>query len=82
MRQVLGSQIFYDALTVKASKQISLVKGSHIIVPRIHAESQAYILQNEDGRIVLVIPYEEHFSLIGTTDIEHFGDIFRRSPTN
>jgi glycerol-3-phosphate dehydrogenase len=45
------------------------VKGSHIVVPRVHAEAHAYILQNADHRIVFVIPYQGHFSLIGTTDI-------------
>jgi len=68
------TRLFDDALPVKSPKKIRLIKGSHIIVPRIHTESQAYILQNEDNRIVFVIPYEEHFSLIGTTDVEHFGD--------
>ena len=68
------TSLFDDALPIKSPKKIRLIKGSHIIVPRIHTESQAYILQNEDNRIVFVIPYEEHFSLIGTTDVEHFGD--------
>jgi len=68
------TQFFDDALAISTPKKIRLVKGSHIIVPRIHDESQAYILQNEDGRIVFVIPYEENFSLIGTTDVEHLGD--------
>ncbi|HKW80002.1 MAG TPA: glycerol-3-phosphate dehydrogenase [Casimicrobiaceae bacterium] len=45
------------------------IKGSHIVVPRVHAEPHAYILQNSDKRIVFVIPYHERFSLIGTTDI-------------
>ena len=45
------------------------MKGSHIVVPRVHGEKHAYILQNADGRIVFVIPYQEHYSLIGTTDI-------------
>jgi glycerol-3-phosphate dehydrogenase len=45
------------------------VKGSHIVVPRVHEEAHAYILQNADHRIVFVIPYEDHYSLIGTTDI-------------
>jgi glycerol-3-phosphate dehydrogenase len=45
------------------------VKGSHLVVPRVHAEDHAYILQNSDNRIVFVIPYEGDFSLIGTTDI-------------
>ena len=45
------------------------VKGSHIVVPRVHAEAHAYILQNADHRIVFIIPYEEDFSLVGTTDV-------------
>ncbi|MGL4379755.1 MAG: glycerol-3-phosphate dehydrogenase [Vibrio sp.] len=53
---------------------IRLIQGSHIIVPRIHAEPQAYILQNEDKRIVFVIPYLEQYSMIGTTDVEYHGD--------
>ncbi len=45
------------------------VKGSHIVVPRVHDEAHAYILQNADKRIVFVIPYHDRFSLIGTTDV-------------
>jgi glycerol-3-phosphate dehydrogenase len=68
------TRFFDDALAIPSPKKIRLIKGSHIIVPRIHNESQAYILQNEDKRIVFVIPYEDDFSLVGTTDIEHIGD--------
>jgi glycerol-3-phosphate dehydrogenase len=68
------TRFFDDALKATSPKKIRLIKGSHIIVPRIHNEPQAYILQNEDKRIVFVIPYENDFSLIGTTDIEHIGD--------
>ena len=56
-----------SAAPIKA--QVRHVKGSHIVVPRIHAEDHAYILQNSDHRIVFIIPYEGAFSLIGTTDI-------------
>ncbi len=52
-----------------------LVKGSHIIVPRLYQGEHAYILQNEDKRIVFVIPYEKKFSLVGTTDIEYTGSL-------
>jgi glycerol-3-phosphate dehydrogenase len=45
------------------------VKGSHIVVPRVHDEPHAYILQNADQRIVFVIPWQDRFSLIGTTDV-------------
>src|ERR1051326_4249733 len=43
------------------------VKGSHIVVPRVHAEAHAYILQNADQRVAFIIPYQEQYSLIGTT---------------
>lgn len=52
-----------------------LVKGSHIIVPRLYQGDHAYILQNDDKRIVFVIPYEKKFSLIGTTDVEYTGEL-------
>lgn len=52
---------------------IRLIKGSHIVVPCIHEQEEAYILQNDDGRIVFVIPYLERFSIVGTTDVEHKG---------
>ena len=68
------ASLFKDVLQAKSPKKIRLVKGSHIIVPRIHSQPQAFILQNEDGRIVFVIPYEDNFSLIGTTDVEYRGD--------
>lgn len=48
--------------------RVRLVKGSHVVVPRLHAGEHAFILQHEDRRIVFVLPYEERFSLIGTTD--------------
>ncbi len=54
--------------------RIRTVKGSHIVVPRIDDSSRAWILQNTDRRIIFVLPFEEQFSLIGTTDIEHQGD--------
>ncbi|WP_275545903.1 MULTISPECIES: glycerol-3-phosphate dehydrogenase [unclassified Pseudomonas] len=53
---------------------IRLIQGSHIVVPRLYDGEQAYILQNEDRRIVFAIPYLERFTLIGTTDREYQGD--------
>ncbi len=58
-----------DALHVPMRATAKLVKGSHIVVPRIHDKPHAYILQNDDKRVVFIIPYEEKFSLIGTTDV-------------
>ena len=54
--------------------QIRLVKGSHIIILRAHDGEQAYILQQPDKRIVFVIPYENDFTLIGTTEEAFDGD--------
>ncbi len=55
----------------RSRKHIRLVKGSHIVVPRLHRGEHAYLLQNEDKRVLFVIPYEKSFSLIGTTDIAY-----------
>ena len=63
-----------DNMGAQSPYGIRLIKGSHIIVPKIHNEEQAYILQNDDERIVFVIPYLEDYSLIGTTDVEFKGD--------
>ncbi|MCR0983441.1 glycerol-3-phosphate dehydrogenase [Roseomonas populi] len=51
--------------------RVRLVRGSHIVVPALYDGPQAYILQNDDRRVVFVIPYEERYSLIGTTDVPH-----------
>ena len=53
---------------------LRLVKGSHIVVPRLTEGNDAFILQTSDGRVVFVLPYEERFSLIGTTDEPFTGD--------
>ena len=58
----------------KPRGRIRLIKGSHIVVPALHQGGQAYLLQNDDRRVVFVIPYEGRFSLIGTTDTPHEGD--------
>lgn len=58
-----------------ASKEhIRMVKGSHIIVPKVFNHPRAYIFQNADGRIIFAIPYETEFTLIGTTDVDFQGD--------
>jgi glycerol-3-phosphate dehydrogenase len=53
---------------------LKLVKGSHIVVPRLYEGEHAFILQNDDRRVVFVYPYEERYTLIGTTDVEHTGE--------
>ncbi|HSU44839.1 MAG TPA: glycerol-3-phosphate dehydrogenase [Casimicrobiaceae bacterium] len=71
VRDVLG-----ELSQVPIAAGVRHVKGSHIVVPRIHEAPHAYILQNADNRIVFVIPYQDAFSLIGTTDVpvEHYAD--------
>jgi glycerol-3-phosphate dehydrogenase len=66
-------QVIRDGMGLKPAYGVRLIKGSHIVVPRIHDQPQAYILQNDDKRIVFVIPYLEDFSLVGTTDVVHKG---------
>ncbi len=58
-----------------AKHKVRWVKGSHIIVPRLYQGDHAYILQNEDGRVVFTIPYEKKYTLVGTTDVEYHDDI-------
>ena len=54
---------------------VRLVQGSHIVVPKKFDDPRAYFFQNTDGRIIFAIPYEEDFTLIGTTDHD-----YRRRP--
>lgn len=52
---------------------LRLVRGSHIVVPKMFEHNQPYIFQQTDGRIIFAIPYEGDFTLIGTTDADHIG---------
>jgi D-erythritol 1-phosphate dehydrogenase len=61
--------VLNDVVDAPVKAKVRHVKGSHIVVPRVHAEPHAYILQNADNRIVFIIPYQERYSLIGTTDV-------------
>ena len=53
---------------VASERGVRLVKGSHIVLPRLYEGDHAFMLQNPDRRIVFAIPYEGRFMLIGTTD--------------
>ncbi|UVK78005.1 MAG: aerobic glycerol 3-phosphate dehydrogenase [Sodalis sp. Fse] len=63
-----------DSLHLPSQYGVRLVKGSHIVVQQVNQSLQAYILQNEDHRIVFVTPWLDEFSIIGTTDVEYSGD--------
>jgi len=58
-----------DRLGVAAKSDVRLVKGSHIVVPRLYDGDHAYILQQPDRRIVFALPWQGDFTAIGTTDI-------------
>ncbi|MBH3430506.1 glycerol-3-phosphate dehydrogenase [Pseudomonas alkylphenolica] len=68
------AKFIQDDLNLEAPYGIRLIQGSHLIVPKLYDGEHAYILQNEDQRIVFAIPYLERFTLIGTTDREYTGD--------
>jgi glycerol-3-phosphate dehydrogenase len=53
-----------------ATRHLRLVKGSHVVVPRVFVHDHAYIFQNPDKRIIFAIPYQDDYTLIGTTDVE------------
>ena len=64
-------EVLKESFKVKDSKNVRLVRGSHIVVNKLYEGDKSYICQNKDGRIFFIIPYEDNFTLIGTTDIDH-----------
>ncbi len=68
------SEVLDDAGGFAGRHRVRLVKGSHIIVPRLFDHGYAYIFQHTDRRVVFAIPYERDFTLIGTTDVPYTGD--------
>jgi glycerol-3-phosphate dehydrogenase len=68
------SRVLSDVLGQNAPTRVRMVKGSHIVVPRLYQHDRCYFLQNSDGRICFAIPYQNDFTLIGTTDEDFAGD--------
>ncbi|AZZ46183.1 glycerol-3-phosphate dehydrogenase [Pseudomonadaceae bacterium SI-3] len=68
------AQFIGENLQQRSPYGIRLIQGSHIIVPKLYEGEQAYIMQNEDRRIVFAIPYLDRYTMIGTTDREYRGD--------
>jgi glycerol-3-phosphate dehydrogenase len=62
---------------IEPATRIRLVRGSHIVVGKLFDHPFAYLFQHPDGRVIFAIPYEQDFTLIGTTDVEHAGDLDR-----
>jgi glycerol-3-phosphate dehydrogenase len=63
------AEVLNSTLGLNTQKSVRLVKGSHIVVPKLFEGDHAFILQNKDKRIVFAIPYQSNFTLVGTTDI-------------
>jgi glycerol-3-phosphate dehydrogenase len=68
------SRILSDVVGEAMPRRVRLVRGSHIVVPRLYRHDRSYIFQNADGRVCFAIPYEQDFTLIGTTDEDYHGD--------
>lgn len=64
-----AQRVAASVLQLPQSGTLRLVKGSHIVVPRLYAGDHAYLLQNADKRVVFVLPYGPQFTAIGTTDV-------------
>jgi glycerol-3-phosphate dehydrogenase len=67
-------QVLSAGSGVNARAKVRLVQGSHIVVRKLYEHDRAYMFQNADGRIIFVIPYQDDFTLIGTTDRDYDGD--------
>jgi glycerol-3-phosphate dehydrogenase len=68
------SKVLAERLGSGGRHPVRLIKGSHIVVRRLYEGEHAYVLQHPDRRIVFVIPYQDDFTLIGTTDVPWQGE--------
>ncbi|MEO8531315.1 MAG: glycerol-3-phosphate dehydrogenase [Deltaproteobacteria bacterium] len=66
-------EIIRDVTRINSSEGVRLVRGSHIVTRKLFDHDRAYFFQGTDGRIIFAIPYEQDFTLIGTTDQDHQG---------
>jgi glycerol-3-phosphate dehydrogenase len=64
VKRILNTQ-----LSQPSADAVRMVKGSHIVLPKLYDGDHAFILQNDDRRVVFMIPYEGRFTLVGTTDV-------------
>ena len=68
------SRVLSDVVGLTTPTRVRMVKGSHIVVKRLFPHDRCYFLQNPDGRICFAIPWQNDFTLIGTTDEDFSGD--------
>lgn len=66
--------VITGAMGRNGAHNVRLVQGSHIVVHKLYDHDRCYFFQNSDGRIFFAIPYEDDFTLIGTTDRDYHGD--------
>ncbi len=66
--------ILRNRIATASEHQLALVKGSHIVTKKLYQGEHAYMLQNNDQRVIFVIPFNDSYSLIGTTDVNYQGD--------
>ncbi|PZO63501.1 MAG: glycerol-3-phosphate dehydrogenase, partial [Paracoccus denitrificans] len=67
------ADVIHDVTHLPTRERIRLVRGSHIVTRKLFDHDKAYFFQGPDGRIIFSIPYENDFTLIGTTDVDHSG---------
>lgn len=59
-----------DAISSSPPATVQLIRGSHIVLPKQYEGDHGYLLQNDDGRVVFMLPFENEFTLIGTTEVK------------
>ena len=65
-----AQDILGEKLRLNIKDSVRLIRGSHLVVKRQFGHDKAYFFQGKDGRIIFAIPYEQDFTLIGTTDVD------------
>jgi glycerol-3-phosphate dehydrogenase len=65
--------VIRNVARINSTEGVRLVRGSHIVTRRLFDHDRCYFFQGSDGRIIFAIPYEQDFTLIGTTDQDHQG---------
>lgn len=68
-------QVAQLAIPGQFHSELRLIKGSHIVVKRLFEHDFAYIFQNQDKRIVFALPYQQDYTLIGTTELDYQGEL-------
>lgn len=67
------SDVISRVARINSTEGVRLVRGSHIVTRKLYDHDRCYFFQGTDGRIIFAIPYEQDFTLIGTTDQDHTG---------